>query len=84
MVLNPVGMKVSGWPFVGLYIKFVFFFRRVLETFVDISFARKFILTCTCIGPAVCCFADGTFSLIMPQALFALKWNQVNTLLFEI
>ncbi|KAG6460009.1 hypothetical protein O3G_MSEX011722 [Manduca sexta] len=55
--------------------------RRVIESIIDLSVTKQLLLSCVSYGPALCGYADGGYSLILPQALYAKEWDQYNVAL---
>ncbi|CAH2050759.1 unnamed protein product, partial [Iphiclides podalirius] len=50
--------------------------KEIIFEAVDLSLMRSFLLTNAALGMALCSFADLTFSLILPQTLYAMKWSE--------
>ncbi|KAF9789929.1 hypothetical protein SFRURICE_003338 [Spodoptera frugiperda] len=52
--------------------------RKVIESVIDTSLIKTFLLSCTSLGPALCSTADGIYIVMVPQYLYSMEWNQEN------
>ncbi|KAF9413590.1 hypothetical protein HW555_008235 [Spodoptera exigua] len=52
--------------------------RKVIESVIDTSLIKTFLLSCSSLGPAVCATADGIYIVMVPQYLYSMEWSQEN------
>ncbi|XP_075978656.1 monocarboxylate transporter 6-like [Anticarsia gemmatalis] len=50
--------------------------KKYFDSLLDKSLRRSFLLSCVCMGPALCVFADMIYTYMLPQALYAAQWDQ--------
>ncbi|KPJ16479.1 hypothetical protein RR48_05558 [Papilio machaon] len=50
--------------------------RSIILEAIDFSLMKTFIKSNACLGLAICGFADLTFTLMLPQTLYAMNWKE--------
>ncbi|CAK1602344.1 unnamed protein product [Parnassius mnemosyne] len=50
--------------------------RELILEALDVSLMKSFLLSNAALGPAISLFADLAFTLILPQALYAINWTE--------
>ncbi|KAJ8736105.1 hypothetical protein PYW08_006761 [Mythimna loreyi] len=53
-------------------------FRKVMDSFIDMSLIKTFLFSCVALGPAVCNTADGLYVVLAPKYLYSMGWSQDN------
>ncbi|CAB3256352.1 unnamed protein product [Arctia plantaginis] len=54
---------------------------KIYNTLLDKSLRKTYLLSCVCYGPTLCMFADVTYIVMLPQALYTAHWSQDNVAL---
>ncbi|XP_022821636.1 monocarboxylate transporter 6-like isoform X1 [Spodoptera litura] len=52
--------------------------RKIIESMIDTSLVKTFLLSCSSVGPATCSTADGIYIVMVPQYLYSMGWSQEN------
>uniref|UniRef100_A0A2A4K764 Major facilitator superfamily (MFS) profile domain-containing protein n=1 Tax=Heliothis virescens TaxID=7102 RepID=A0A2A4K764_HELVI len=52
--------------------------RKVLDSIIDPSLLRTYVLSGAALGTSMCCNADGIHTIMAPQYLYAMNWSNEN------
>ncbi|XP_026319399.1 monocarboxylate transporter 14-like [Hyposmocoma kahamanoa] len=52
--------------------------KQKINEMLDIKLLKKFCLSNASMGPTFCMFAEMNFTLMLPQALYEMKWDQYS------
>ncbi|XP_061385929.1 monocarboxylate transporter 2-like isoform X2 [Danaus plexippus] len=52
--------------------------RSILSNFVDFKVYRSFLLSNAYLGMGLCTFSEFTFTIMLPQALYSMGWDETN------